>query len=276
MVSGSLDIERANPSTRPPEPVRFALDAHVEGGRFGSARIDSCRIVGFLGDQRLLIHEANLGVLDGRLKAKTRVSAHRGGYHGALIVDFNDLSLDQLAHVIDPNASEYPGILAGNGTILASSDWRSFGGEVRIRMTESDLVGNSVVQALHGALNLRLGARQPTGTGDIAVRFEGPSVVIPSFTYFNRGVEIRGAGRIGDIFAGSQSAVEGFAVGSTRILKGIRLPGVRSLDRVLATFQAGAASVKIAGTVGQVEPRIVPVPEVLGPLYNLLWAQLRE
>ncbi|MEN6577818.1 MAG: hypothetical protein ABFD90_15850 [Phycisphaerales bacterium] len=276
VVSGSLEVGQAEPATRPPEPMRFVLDANVQDGRFGPAHIDSCRLVAFLGDRRLLIDEANLEILDGQFKAKTRVSTHAGGYQGSVVADFNDLKLDQLVHVIDPNASEYAGRLSGNGTVLASSDWHSFGGEVQVKLMESDLVGNSVVRVLHNTLNLQLGKQQPTGTGEVAVRLEGPSVVIPSLTYFNRGVEIRGAGRIQDIREGSQSPIEGFAVGSTRVLKGIRLPGVNALDQLLATFQAGAASVKIAGTVGKVETKVVPLPEVLNPFRSLLWAQLRK
>ena len=276
LVSGSLDVERADPATRPPEPMRFVLDAHAEGGRFGPAHVDSCRLVGFLGSRRLLVDEADFDILDGQFEARTRVSAHADGYHGSLVVDFNNLSLNQLVHVIDPNAGEYPGNLAGGGTVLASSDWHSFGGEVQVNLTQSDLVSNGVVRALHNTLNLQLGKQQPTGAGEVTVRLEGPSLVIPSFTYYNRGVEIRGTGRIMDIHGGSHSPVEGFAVGSTRILRGIRLPGVKALDQLLVTFQAGAASVKIAGTVAKVETTVVPLPEVLGPFRSLLWAQLHK
>ena len=63
---------------------------------------------------------------------------------------------------------------------------------------------------------------------------------------------------------------------STRVLKGIPLPGVNSLDRLLATFQTGAASVRIGGTLEKAEVKVVPLPEVLGSFRRLLWVQLRE
>ncbi|HNS22938.1 MAG TPA: hypothetical protein PKH24_20735 [Sedimentisphaerales bacterium] len=276
VLSGSLDVGQAPPETRPPESLQFVLDARAERGSFGLGHIDSCRLVGFLGDRRLLIDEANLRILDGQLKAKTRISAHAGGHYASFALDFNDLSLDQLVRVIDPNAGEYPGSLAGSGTVLASSEGRSLGGEVRLRLTESDLVGNGVVQGLYNALNLKLGGREPIGAGEMIVRLDGSSAVIPSFVYFNRGVEIRGAGTIRDVYCGAQSPVDGFAVGSTRILREIRLPGVKALDQVLATFQTGAASVKIAGTIEKTEVKVVPLPEVLGPFRSLLWSQLRR
>jgi hypothetical protein len=108
------------------------------------------------------------------------------------------------------------------------------------------------------------------------LRLDNASLIVSAFTYFNRGVEIRGAGRIGNLNRGVESPVDGFAVASTRVLKGIRLPGVRSLDRLLATFETGTASVKIGGTLGVTEVRVVPLPEVIDPFRRLLWAELRE
>ncbi len=124
-------------------------------------------------------------------------------------------------------------------------------------------------------MSLQFGPQEPNGTGDLTVRLEGPSLLIPSFTYFNRGVEIRGAGQIDNLNRGVESPVSGFAVGSTRVLKGINLPGIRSLDRLLATFQSGAASVNIGGTLEEVQVQVVPLPVVLGSFRRLLWAQLR-
>jgi len=275
-VSGTLAVDQMAKGARPPEPMRFVLDADVTNGRFGPATVDICQITGYLGATRLLIDNAYLKILDGRLDTRARISKHADRYYGSLVADFNDLNLKQLVRTIDPNAGEHIGNLSGTATLLASSGWDSFGGEARISLAESDLVGNPVVKVLHNSLNLQFGERQPTGSGEVTVRLEGPSVAIPSFSYFNRGVEIRGAGQIKDINLGADSPIEGFAVASTRVLKGITLPGVRSLDRLLATFQAGAASAQIDGTLGKVEVKVVPLPVVLGSFRRLLWAQLGE
>jgi hypothetical protein len=293
VVSGSLDISQVAQSARPLEPMQFVLDADIEDGRFGPAQVDVCRIRGYVGDTRLLIDEARLRVLGGQLTLRARVTEHaarKGGaeqapsftaasaarYHATVVADFNELDLDQLVHVFDPNAGEFPGHLSGTATLLGSSSLNSFGGEARILLAESDLASSSVVGALYNTLKLNFGRREPTGTGDVTIRLEGPSVVIPSFTYFNQGVEIRGAGRIEDINLGARSPVDGFVVASTRVLRGVRLPGVRALDRLMSTFQAGAASARVRGTLEAVEVGVVPLPEVLGSFRNLLWAQLRE
>jgi hypothetical protein len=274
-VFGSLVVDQADRRARAPEPMRLVLDADVVEGRFGTARIGVCHVVGYLGAARLLIDEASLQVLGGRLDARARISRHAGAYFASLVSDFNDLNLDQLVHVIDPNAGAYAGLLSGDATILSSSDHLSLGGQAEIRLAQADLLNNSVVGTLYNTLNLRFGQQQPTGTGEIDIQLEGPAVVIPSFLYFNRGVEIRGAGKIADVNRGAESPVDGYAVASTRVLKGIELPGVKDLDRLLASFQSGTASVKIGGTLGKVEIDVVPLPDVLGSFRRLLWAQLR-
>lgn len=276
MVSGSLTLEQVPGEAHPLEPMRLALDADVADGGFGPAQIDSCHIIGYAGSDRLLIDEARFRVLDGQCEARARVTRHAGERFVLISADFNDLDLSQLVHAMDPNAGVYVGRLAGDASILSSSGQVSLGGKANVRLTESDLAGNSIVQALHSTLNLQFGKQQPTGTGEITVQFEGSSLVIPSVVYFNRGVEIRGAGRIRDVILGSESPIEGYAVASTRVLKGIELPGVDSLDRLLATFQTGAASVKIGGTLDEVKVEVVPLPLVLGSFRRLLWAQLRD
>lgn len=276
MMSGSLEVEQVDKVDRPPEPMRFVLNAEIEDGAFGPAEVDSFRIRGFAGETRLLIDEARVNAFDGQAGARVRVSTHGGRYYGNLAADFNELNLDQIVHIFEPNAAPHTGYISGTATILGSSEWNSFGGEARINLTRSDLANNSIIRVLYNTMSLRFGEQEPTGTGDVIVRLEGPSIRIPSFSYFNRGVEIRGAGEIDNINRGAESAVSGFAVGSTRVLKGINLPGVSSLDRLLATFQSGAASVKIEGTLKNVQVNVVPLPIVLGSFRNLLWAQLRE
>lgn len=276
VVRGALTVEQAVKRAHPAEPMRLVLYADVADGRFGPAQVEGCYLVGYVGQMRALINRAAFQVLGGRINARTRVSKHVGKYYASVVADVNSLNLDQIAHVIDPNASEYTGRVSGQATLLASSDLDAFGGEAKIRLSQSDLAGNSVVGALYNALNLQLGKKQPTGTGEIKIQLAGPSVVIPSFFYFNRGVEIRGAGRLGDVHLGAESPVDGYAVASTRVLKGIELPGVDTLDRLLTSLQTGTASARIEGTLDHVQVKIVPLPVVLDPFRRLLWNQLRE
>lgn len=280
-VSGSFEAEHLGPEARPPEPLRFSLDAEVEDGWFGPAEVGSLRVTGYLGDSRLLIDEARLRAFEGQVNARARVSTHAGMRYGNLTADFNDLNLDQIVHVIDPEAMAHIGHLSGTVALLGSSAAISKGfsplqGEARVSLKKSDLANNHIIGTLYNTLNLQFGRQEPDGTGDVTIRLEGPSLVIPTFAYFNRGVEVRGAGRIANINRGGLREVDGFAVASTRILRGVNLPGMRSLDNLLATFQSGASSVRIGGTLEHTEVQVVPLPVVLDPFRRLLWAQLRQ
>jgi hypothetical protein len=75
---------------------------------------------------------------------------------------------------------------------------------------------------------------------------------------------------------GAQSPIQGYAVGSTRVLKGVRLPGVKELDRLMASLQTGVASVTVEGTLDSAKVTAVPLPAVSSALRRLLWSQLRE
>jgi hypothetical protein len=274
-------------------PMRFVLDTHIAGGRFGPARIDPRRaartrsdpsaevralqMTGYLDPKRLLVENARFDLLGGRLDAQARLTRRGSAYYGSVVADFNELSLDQLVHALDPNAGAHPGRLAGRATVLPVFERRLLlSGGGRVRLTESDLVDNPIVRSLYNTLSLHFGSQEPKGTGEVEFQLQGPAVVFSSAQYFNRGVEIRGAGRIENVNLGTESPVQGYAVASTRILKGIELPGVRSLDRLLNALGPSAGSVKIGGRLDDVQVQVVPFPEVLDPFRRLLWAQLRQ
>jgi len=275
-ASGTLIIERADRQMRPLGPVQFMLDAEMSDGRYDQAVINSCHIGGYLDADRLIIDDASLQAMGGFINARGRVSTHAGARYASVDVDFDEVDLNQLVHVISLNAREHTGTIAGNISLMTSLDQPSLGGEAEIRLTRSDLANNVIIATLHNALNLQIGKRQPTGTGELELHFEGPTVLISSFEFFNRGVEIRGAGRINDVAAGKESPVDGYAVASSRVLKGIKLPGVRDLDRLMASLQTGVASVKVGGTLGHPQVGSVPLRDISGSFRQLLWAQLRD
>jgi hypothetical protein len=267
----------SEPADHPLGPLRFVLNAAMTNGGFGTARLDTCGLRGYADANRLLIEKATFDALGGRVDLWGRLSRHAARYYGSVVADFNNLSLDQLVHAISPNAGEYAGRLSGHATILPAFDRRiSLAGEGRIDLTQSDLANNPVVGTLYNTLSLHFGAQEPTGTGEVRLALEGPAVNLSSIQYFNRGVEVRGSARIENVNLGAASPIEGYAVASTRVLKGVKLPGMRDLDRLLDIFQTGAASVKIGGSLNDVQVKAVPLPEVVGPFRRLLWAQLRR
>jgi len=275
-ASGTLVVERTDRRMRPLGPVQFMLDAEMADGKYGRAVVNSCHVGGYLDSDRLIIDDASLQAMGGYINVRGRVSMHAGARYASVNTDFDGVDLNQLVHVIGPNAREHTGTIGGNISLLSSLDQASFGGEAEIKLTRSDLANNAVIATLHNALNLQIGKQQPTGTGQLELHFEGPAVLISSFEYFNRGIEIRGAGRIKDITAGKESALDGYAVASSRVLKGIKLPGVRDLDRLMASFQTGVASVKVGGTLDHPQVGSVPLRDISSSFRQLLWAQLHD
>ncbi|MBN1360199.1 MAG: hypothetical protein JW993_06385 [Sedimentisphaerales bacterium] len=274
--SGSLKAVQTDERARPLEPLRIDIQGHVADGRFGTAQVRDYSVVAYLGSRRFLIDESTLHLLGGAVNLRARVSPHAGQQYLAVTADVNSVDLNQIAHLTDPNAAPVVGRLSGRGTLLTSADWRRLSGQADLSVTQSDLVNNPIVRTLYDAMSLNLGQTKPEGNGQIDVLFDGTRVRIPSFVYFNRGVEIRGAGTINDFGLGAASPVEGYAVGSTRVLKGVQLPGVRQLDRLMSSMQASVASVTIGGTVGQTKVTVVPLPVVGEAFRGLLWRQLRE
>ena len=275
-LSGSLTVTPTAEQQRPLEPMRLEIKAQIPDGRFGPAQVQDCNVVAYLGSRRFLIDKSTLNLLGGQIKGRARISPHAGELHLSVATDFNNVDLNQLSHLVAPDAKPVAGKLAGKATLLTSSDGRHLSGQADLSVTQSDLANNAVVRTLYNTLSLDLGQTKPEGTGQMGIVFEGTRVRIPSFIYFNRGVEIRGAGQILDFGLGSQSPVEGYAVGSTRVLKGVQLPGVRQLDRLMSSLQTGIASVTINGTVSQTKVNVVPLPAISDAFRGLLWTQLRE
>ncbi|MBN1508517.1 MAG: hypothetical protein JW955_16835 [Sedimentisphaerales bacterium] len=275
-LSGSLKAVQTTEEQRAMEPIRVDVEARFADGRFGTAQVQDCNVVAYLGSRRFLIDKSSFRLLGGDIKGRARVSRHTGKLYLSIAADVNNLDLNQLSHAIEPDAKPIVGRLSGKGTLLTSSDWRHLSGQADLSITQSDLANNAIIRTLYDTLSLDLGQTRPEGTGQVGVIFEGTRVRIPSFVYFNRGVEMRGAGGIKDLTLGPESPVDGYAVGSTRVLKDVRLPGVRQLDRLMASLQTSIASVTIKGTLGQTKVDVVPLPVVSDALRGLLWTQLRE
>lgn len=277
MCSGTLVAKEADPTSRPLEPMRVELRAEMPDGRFAEAQLGDCHAMAYIGPKRFVVDRMDAHVLGGVVKGWGRASPHAGGLYLTAVADFNDLDLEQFSKPdSDAKAEAIVGKLGGRATILTSTDWRYLSGQADLDITQSDLVNAPIIRTLYDALNLGLGQPQPEGTGQVKLHFDGARIRIPSFAYFNRGVEVRGAGQIMDFARGGDSPIKGYAVGSTRVLKGVRLPGVRELDRLMASMQTGVASVAVDGTLDDIKVDLVPLPAVSGALRGLLWSQLRE
>jgi hypothetical protein len=273
--SGSLTAEPTD-APRPMEPLHLEIHADVSDGSFRGAGISGCQISAYLGEERLLIDHSEFRLMDGTLSASGSLRRRNGKDSAHVRADFSQLELDQFIHLFLPGARTMQGRLSGTGFLVVLSGLRGMTGQADVQLGESDLGHTVVVSTLYDAMNLKFARSQFTGQGQISMRFEGSSLKIPSFIYFNRGAEIRGAGSIDDLTRGKTSPVKGYAIGSVRPLKGIRLPGIGDLDRLMASLQTSVSSVRIQGTLAEPKAESVPLREIGEALRMLLWRQLGE
>jgi len=271
--SGILTIARAD-GKQSLEPLGIEIRASISEGNFRNAQLGGFQISGYLGKERLLIDRSELEIMNGVLKSRGSIKRHSKGLLSYVHTDFSHLELDQLIGLFQPHQKPTPGRLTGEGMLIVFSDLHGLTGEADVRLSESDLASTVIVKTLYDALNVGLGQTQPMGQGQIRIRFEGSTVRIPSFTYFNRGIEIRGMGTVQDITQGKISPVNGYVIGSVRPLKDTRLPGMEALDRLMASLQTGVSSLEVKGTLGKPETVVVPFNQISNTLRALLWRQL--
>jgi hypothetical protein len=279
--SGSITARRAD-TARPLERLLLEVKAQIADGSFRSAQIGNGFLVAYAGKDRLIVGQSTFELLGGSVLARARLSRHSQEIATWVHADFTNLDLDQIVHCFKGQSERIPGRLAGKGTIVMGpnpfdklrTSLRTLTGEAEAFLTESDLIGSDIIATLHRALGLKFDQPRPAGEGKVLLRVEGAKLQIPSFWYFNRGVEVRGAGSIKDLSLGLESPVDGYAFASNRPLKKMRLPGARELDRLMTSLQKNAASVKVQGTLGKPESISVPLPSIGVELRHLLWSQL--
>lgn len=277
-AAGTLSVSLsagAAEDERPLGPLRLQVKGRVTDGSFRSAKLDTLDVTAHAGKQRTVVDGFTIEMMDGKLSGRATFSRRPDGVHTYLNVGLDRLSLDQLVHVFNPKAKPVAGHITGTGMLTMSPELRPITGEADLELIESDLINNSVIAALHGALSRKPGEPQASGRGYLKLQAEGKKLWIRTFTYFNRGVEVWASGAIMDLSRGEASPIEGYAVGSTRPLRDVRLPGVRQLDRLMASLQSGAVSVKIGGTLAQPEVTVVPFPQISATFRRLLWGSLR-
>jgi hypothetical protein len=272
-TSGTLNIAKAE-DRRPLEPLQIEMNGKVSEGDYRSAKIGGYKISAFLGKKRLLIDKMELEAMDGTIQAAGSLSQHAGGLSMYGNTNFSQLELNQIVHSILPNAKPVLGRLTGKGMLVIFSDLHGMTGQVNINLSESDLARTLIVSTLYDTMNLKIANNEPVGQGQVRLRFEGSSLEIPSFVYFNRGVEIRGGVTIDDITQVKTSPIRGYAVGSARPLKSNSLLGIDELDRLMTSLQSSVSSVKIYGTIAEPKVSVVPFQEISRALRVLLLQQL--
>lgn len=274
-LSGTLQIEPAA-DHRAAEPMAFDIDMRLDGQFFRTAETTHITAAGWLSDSRLVTTRAEIPFFGGIVKPWVSLNRREQGLFTHLIGNFENIDLYRLVNAFSPEPIEIPGTLSGTMRCRASGSLKTLSGSADIALTDSDLINTDIVGTLYSSMNMAFGRLDKRGNGTMRITAHGDKVEILSFEYFNRGAEMRGAGVIEALTQGIHSPVSGFATGTMRPLRETKIPGTKDLDRLISSMQAGLATVRIEGTLGDPSARVVPLPEVQNAFRTLLWQQKKS
>jgi len=273
-LSGQL-IVRETGEARPLEPLSIGLYTQMQNGHFKEAQIGDFRLSAYAGPQRVLVTEAVLGLFSGTVQAQARWTMRDRAYLH-LKTSFSHIDVNQVFKAVNPDANPIEGTIDGSATLLSTSDLKGLSGRIEGRLSNSNLINNTIIGSIYKSLVLGAQPSKPQGRGTITLHPMGARLEIDSFYYFNEGIEVRGSGVIEDIEKGLDSPVSGLVFGTTRPLGSIDLPGVKELDDLMGVLLLGSAAVRVSGTLGNVQTEVVPVPEVTDSIRSLIWSQRRQ
>jgi len=268
-AGGYLDFAPAA-DARALEPLKISLGMDISGGIFEAAKLGQITANAYVGKKRLITETFDIPVFDGLVQPWFSLTKREGEFFGHVICDVGDVDINMIVQSFKPNAEPVPGRINGTARVRGLGNIKTLSGNADFSLRGSDLMHTEIIGAVYNILNLRLVELEPTGRGHISLAFAGDDIEIRDFEYFNRGVEVLGAGFVRSVSLGMDAPIDGVATGSLRPLRDTGVPGGKELDRLLQGLQVGFTSVKVEGTVGKTSTRVVPLPEVSGAIRNLL------
>jgi hypothetical protein len=278
--SGSL-VAATPIDPRTPEPLRVQINLRPEEGRFNGMSIGETGLVLLLGrddtsnlprPDRLVLDRSTLHLAGGTVNAWGRASSHAGAGFNTLHVqlDLNGLRLNQVVHAMEPEAEPMIGVLSGQITAFGPRrDYRLLNGEVALNLTESDLANSDIINAFYQTFNLGRRDSGPTGTGTAHMRLENGALQITELRYRARGLQIRSAGTVEDLFL-KQRPISGYAIGTVRPLRDIKLPYMAQVDDIFAALQSDVTTFRIGGTVRDPTADVAALNDIGGGLRRLI------
>lgn len=265
--SGQITFAPTPPEAYPRATGPFAISGQVisEGGRLHGMQIGDLRFVAFADYQRVVLENLDWNIAGGRLSGWARYTRYDDNPFVHVRLGAQNLSLDQIvlaARPPDQAHEEMPGLIQAEitaaGNPFTDAGRRAASGDIRARITHSDLVNVDVINALYTIMSVQFGPPVPTGRGFVQARLEGERLEIPAARYVNRGVDVWANLTVLDVFKGTDSPIQGTAAGSARPLKDLKLPFMADVDQLLKALQGGLATVEVTGSVRDPAPRVIP------------------
>lgn len=247
-------------------PLRVRADLEIEGGRHRGLEFSEVKLDGYAGDGRVVLDRSTAVLAGGEVTFWSRLSWHDDAPFVHFSLRGSGLQIEQLARGADPQFPQTPGVMSLDAAMggYVFPPRRSYG-EAEIILENSDLGNMPVISQLYGLLNVgpdKDEQGRPQGRGIARLRLEGDTLRLARLHYYNRGVDVLAAGEVEDIWLGEQSPVTGSAAGALRPLGDSRVPFSALLDRMFLAVSSKAVSLRVEGTVGDVQTRVVPLAEI--------------
>ena len=285
VYSGELDVEPTN-DPRALGPLGATLALRSPDGGWRALAVNEIKLSAHanlsprLDAYHLVTRDATIAAADGTTKVFARLTRRRqdGSLSALVTADFERLNLDQIVHAAAPEAEPMPGRLTGRVTLGGDprrGARRAMFGDVNVELSESDLGNFDPIGFLYDVMNVA-GRDGRGGHGRVNARLDNESLQVTDFYLFNRGVEVRGAGAIDEIFGLPESPIAGTLVGTARPLSALRLPLMADVDQILSVLQANATTVQVSGTLREPDVRLTTLDEVSDAVRALLLGEVRR
>ena len=279
--SGAITLGPAR-DPRPLEPVRVDINVASTGGHYRGLKIGGDRLlmmhaIGYLNTDRAVLDRSDIYIAGGVMHLWSRLQLRPDvGLTSQASIDFQNLQLDQLAH-IDPKINQsIPGVLDGHiGVIRAGTDSSKVIGSAHFNLTQTDLANFGPLAALYNLMHV--GSDGTAGRGTVDAAFEQNTLRITAFRYFNRGTDADGICAVGPLNFSDflLTPVSGQVVGTPRAFKDTKLPLLGDFDQLFSAFAANLTTIDINGNLGAPKYQQGLVSEVGKTLQQLIVGDAR-
>ena len=254
--SGTVTIAPSR-DPRPLEPVRIdvnvaAADAHFRSVMLGDPnRLLMTHAVVYANVDRVVLDHSDIYLGGGIVHLWGRVGRSLGSQQ--VLVDYNDMSLDQLAHLAPGQTTgPVPGVVSGTFRVIRSGPGlNAITGGGHADLIAADLVNLKAIRKLYDLLQASNGGLQPVGQGGVDFALEAGTVRVSSFRFYNRGIDAKGLLTVGPVDPTDVMATRlgGQVVGTERLFKNSRLPLIGDFDSTFSALQGSLTALNISGTL---------------------------
>ena len=234
----------------PLAPLELQFNLAAQKAKLDLIDLGSLNVRAYISDHAVLLDRSRLAFAGGTMRLWTRVSRHASGLLSSnASLTFDNISLDQLTHTISPKSPATPGLLSGHLTAVAlSTNWRDAMGSGDLKITQSNLVGSTIMASIYRLMHVRISTSHPTGSGEARWRIDSGNAQITYLHYFDQGVEILGAGEMDNIWKIPNCPIKGYVIGTVRPFKQFHIPFVPQAKAILNALESSVSSVQVAGT----------------------------